>query len=271
MQIASIFAAAALALPNASATVATPTAVGAPASARAGTATVERVKFTTQDKLTLIADFYPPRKKNAVAPGALLVHDSNGQRADLAEVALRLQKQGFAVLVPDLRGHGDSVQKGQKPWTDLKDAERERMWAFTMRDLRAGADYLQGQKIVHSSNLSLLGYRAGCTLATRHAVRDENVRCVVLLGPKSEQYGFNLRNDVEDLGGLPTYIGVGKDAKSDAELLAEAGSSANGGLDFVQIAIFKGVAPKPIEDKRMPSDVAKWMMDQAVPKKGKSR
>ena len=64
---------------------------------------------------------------------------------------------------------------------------------------------------------------------------------------------------------------MSKDAKSDAELLAQAGSSANGGLDFVQIAIFKGVAPKPIEDKRMPADIAKWMMQQAVPKKGKGR
>jgi len=108
-------------------------------------------------------------------------------------------------------------------------------------------------------------------LAARHAVRDENVRCVVLLGPKSEQLGFNLRQDVEDLGGLPTYIGVGKDGQTDAKLLAASAQDANGGLDFVEIAIFKTVVPKPIEDKRMPADIAKWMMEQAVPKKGKER
>ena len=148
---------------------------------------------------------------------------------------------------------------------------RARMWTFSMRDLRAAADFLQDHENVHASNLSMLGSQAGCTLATRHAVRDENVRCVVLLGPKSEQHGFNLRNDVEDLGGLPTYIGVSKATRSDAERIAESGRSANGGLDFIQIAIFKGVAPKPIEDKRMPADIARWMMDQAVPKKGKGR
>ena len=99
-------------------------------------------------------------------------------------------------------------------------------------------------------------------------MRDENVRCVVLLGPKAEQLGFNLQNDLEDLGGLPTYIGAVKETKDDAEVMAVAASVANGGLDFVQVAVFKALIANPVKDKRMPADIAKWMMDQAVPKKG---
>ena len=213
----------------------------------------------------------PRKKKDTVAPAAVLLHDSGGKRGDLTELAERLQKQGFVVLVPDLRGHGDSVQEGGTPFAEMDEAARERLWAFAMRDVRACADFLHKQDGVHASNLSLLGYRAGATLAARHAVRDENVRCVVLLGPKSEQLGFNLQQDVEDLGGLPTYIGVAKDGSADAELLAASAQDANGGLDFVEIAIFKTVVPKPIEDKRMPADIAKWMMEQAVPKKGRDR
>jgi len=271
MHLVLTLVAAALAQPSAAPS---PAVLPGPVAAR-GSATVqepERVKLTTQDKLTLVADLYMPRKKkDSVAPAALLLHDAGGKRSDLAELAERLQKQGFAVLVPDLRGHGESIQEGEKPFAALDEAAQTRAWAFAMRDVRACADYLSKLEDVHASNLSLLGYQAGATLAARHAVRDENVRCVVLLGPKSEQLGFNLQQDVEDLGGLPTYIGVGKDGQSDAKLLAASAQDANGGIDFVEIAIFKTVVPKPIEDKRMPADIAKWMMEQAMPKKGGER
>ena len=275
MQLALPLVAAALALPSA-----TPSPLAAPplapprvaaALASAAGKAPERIKLTTRDKLVLVADLYLPRRKKEVAPAALLLHDSGGKRGDLAELAVRLQKQGFAVLVPDLRRHGESLKPGEKPWTELTEAERERAWAFAMRDVRAGADFLGKQEHVHASNLSLLGYRAGAALAARHAVRDEDARCVVLLGPKSEQLGFNLQHDVEALGGLPTYIGVSEDAQSAAKLLAASAQDANGGLDFVEITIFKTVVPQPLEDKRMPADIAKWMMEQAMPKKGRGR
>jgi pimeloyl-ACP methyl ester carboxylesterase len=231
----------------------------------------EQVKVTTEDKRVLVADLYRPRSSQEAAPAALLVHDAGGQRGDLVEIASRLQRQGFAVLVPDLRAHGESALEESEAWNNLPEGERSKVWAVALKDLKACADFLREDKSVHASNLSLLGYRAGCALAARHSVRDENVRCVVLLGPQREQLGFDLRADIEGLGGLPTYIGVGQDDRSDAELLAESGRDANGGLDFVQIAIFKGVAPKPVEDKRMPADIAKWMMEQAAPKRGRER
>ena len=269
MQLVLTLVATVLAQPSATAPV---RPLPRPAAALAGAKEPERVKLTTPDKLVLVADLYMPRRrKGAIAPAALLLHDSKGRRSDLTELAGRLQKQGFAVLVPDLRGHGDSIQRDGTPFAKLGEPAQKRAWAFAMRDVRAGADFLRKQEGVHSSNLSLLGYQAGATLAARHAVRDENVRCVVLLGPKCEQLGFDLQQDVEDLGGLPTYIGVGQDGTSDARLLAASAQDANGGLDFVEIAIFKTVVPKPIEDKRMPADIARWMMDQAVPKKGRER
>jgi len=231
----------------------------------------EQVKITTEDKLVLVADLYRPPKAEGIAPAALLVHDAGGSRADMAELAERLAKQGFAVLVPDLRGHGQSVGPQAKAWKDMSAEEQQKFWAFATRDLSAAANFLRKDEHIHASNLSLLGYLAGSTLVARHALRDENVRCVVLLGPKAEQLGFNLQADLEALGGLPTYIGAVKETKGDAEFLAVAASDANGGLDFVQIEIFKALVANPVEDKRLPADIAKWMMDQAVPKKGKSR
>jgi pimeloyl-ACP methyl ester carboxylesterase len=229
----------------------------------------EDVRIVSEDRLTLVGTYYAPRRSKQLAPGALLVHDAGRQRSDLTELAERLQKQGFGVLVLDLRGHGDSKTE-EYDWHALDDDARQRLWTYSLRDLKAGAEFLREQKSIHASSLSLMGHRGGCTLATRHAVRDENVRSLVLIDPGKRQYGFDLQKDIADLGGLPTYIAVSRDAdsQSNAKLLAASGHQANGDLDFIQIAIFKGVGPKPIEDKRMPSDIAKWMMERAVPQRG---
>ena len=225
------------------------------------------VNVTTEDKQVLIADFYLPKASKEAAPGVLLIHDAGGNRADLQPFAERLQKTGFAVLALDLRGHGES-RGDAKPWAELDEAERNRLWAFALRDLKAGADFLREEDAVHSSNLSLLGDRAGCTLVARHAVRDENVRGIVLLEPKSKELGFDLQQDLEDLGGLPTFIATSKGAKEGADRLAASAREANGGLDFVSVSAFKGELIPPISDKRLPATVAKWMKDQAVPRKG---
>jgi len=253
--------------------LATPLAASASAAAPSAAQPGKRVagptvvQVTTEDKLVLTGDFYLPRSTKEAAPGVLLIHDAGGSRVDLVPFAERLQKTGFAVLVLDLRGHGAS-RGDAKPWAELDEPERKRLWAFALRDLKAGADFLREQATVHSSNLSLLGDRAGCTLVARHAVRDENVRDIVLLAPVSEQLGFDLQQDLEDLGGLPTFIATSKGAKEGADRLAASAREANGGLDFVSVSAFKGELIPPISDKRLPAHVAAWMKDQAVPKKG---
>jgi len=242
-------------------------AASAPSAAPAPVAGPDVVSLTTEDKLVLQADYYKPRASDEAVPGALLIHDAGGSRADLQPFAERLQKSGFAVLVLDLRGHGAS-RGDQPPWSELSEPARARLWAFALRDVKAGADFLRADSAVHSSNLSLLGDRAGCTLVARYAVKDENVRDIVLLAPKPRELGFDLEQDVEDLGGLPTFIATTKGAQEGAERLAASAREANGGLDFVSVAAFKGELTSPIDDKRLPAQVAKWMRDQAVPKKG---
>ncbi|HVS08287.1 MAG TPA: alpha/beta fold hydrolase [Planctomycetota bacterium] len=227
----------------------------------------ERVEIVTGDKLVLVGSYYPGRSTKQVSPGALLVHDAGGQRADLDVLAARLQRQGFAVLVLDLRGHGNSAKAGLD-WESMAPAERERLWAFAMRDLKAGSEWLRTQPAVHAASVSLVGVRAGCTLAVRQAVRDETVRSLVLLDPQAEQLGFNLAKDLEALGGLPTYIGVSKEEHSKAQRLAEFSQRGNGGIDFIQIATFKAPGTTLLSDSRVPADIARWMMQKAVPGKG---
>ncbi|MBL8804909.1 MAG: dienelactone hydrolase family protein [Planctomycetes bacterium] len=236
----------------------------------------ERIELpASDDKRTVVASFWAPKQAagqqaGQTAPGVVLVHQPGGKRDDLVEVATRLHKQGFAVLAIDLRAHGESVGK-DKPWEQLNEEERTRTWAFALRDLRGAATWLGKQTGVHSSNVSLLGDRAGCTLVVRHATRDENVRALVLLDPPREQLGFNLAKDVEVLAGLPTLIAASKDTQGSAQAIADDGAKANDGLKYVEVAVFKGVAPitPPEFDKALTAQIAKFLADKALPKKAK--
>lgn len=72
----------------------------------------EDIVLPTKDMLQLTCTFYPGTKKKESVP-VVLLHDYKGNRRDWENLALQLQKeQGFAVIVPDLRGHGDSTNKG---------------------------------------------------------------------------------------------------------------------------------------------------------------
>ena len=226
----------------------------------------QRVEIPGEEQRVLVGSFFAPKDSKVAAPAALLVHDADGQRSDLYEFAEKLQKQGFAVLVLDLRGHGESTGS-DTPWAKLSDDEKIKVWSATVRDLKFGADWLGKHDGVQRANVSMLGDRAGCALVARRAVSDENVRSIVLLDPQAEQLGFNVTKDIQQLRGVPTYIAVTKEAQPKAEVIAASSEKANDGMKYVEVAVFKGVALSPCVDKRLPSDISKFMFAKAVPKK----
>lgn len=224
-----------------------------------------------EDKLKLVGSYYAQKDDKKLSPAVLLVHDAGGKRGDLDEIAQRLQQKGFAVLTIDLRGHGESVGHNVcqgKTWAELDNDAKQKTWSSAMHDIKAAMQWLAAQPGIHKSNIALLGDRAGCTLAARQASKDENVRSLVLLDPPSALWGFDLSHEVQALAGVPTLIAVTKEAKHQAETIAESGRSANNGLQFIEIAVFKGVSLAPVLDKRLPADITNFMWSKACPKKG---
>ncbi len=227
----------------------------------------EGVEIKTRDGVTLHASYFSPRKKTNLAPAAILVHDTGGDRGHLMDLGQRLWKAGFAVLALDLRGHGHSATK-DLAWKRLDADGQKRLWALAVRDLEAASAWLRDQKDVHATNLNVVGHRAGCALATRHASRDENVRSVALLEPRPKELGIDVAGDLLDLGGLPTYIVSSKDKRQVAEGMIDEAHQATGS-PYIDLMICSSKKEEHAPDKKTQSGVVKWMKDKAFPKRGR--
>ena len=221
------------------------------------------IHLETRDKLLLEGSYYEPKGAKGLAPGAILIHDAGADRRQMQELALSLQKKGFGVLTFDLRGHGDSTSENLD-WSKAEDDKAlASLWSFAANDVKAAASWLRERTEIHASNLSVVGVGAGCSLAIRHALDDENTRAVVLISPRAENYGFNLPQGIGDLEGLPTLILSGKDARTDLTRLKEAAHSQFGDA-FVEISVMRCDQTEVLSDKRLGSEVGKWLKDTVV-------
>lgn len=240
-----------------------PAPVAGPASApRGANGDLEDVSIKTGDGLALAASLYLPSKAGR-APAVLLVHPPGGSRGEQDDVARQLVRRGFAVLSMDLRGHGQSAA-ADAGFATLAPEEQERMWTFALRDLEAGAGFLRGRGDIHTTNLSVVGFAQGCGLALRHAAQDENVRAVVLVSPGENQLGFTLTDEVKRCGGLPTLILTPKDDRPLAQRLID-GLGAHA-ADAIKVEVLKSTEYQA--DKKLPSDVANYLRDTVVDRKG---
>ena len=66
--------------------------------------------MVTQDGVILSVTYYPGAKGKDSIP-VVLLHEKNGSSKDFDTLVPELVKQGMAVLVPDLRGHGESTKR----------------------------------------------------------------------------------------------------------------------------------------------------------------
>jgi pimeloyl-ACP methyl ester carboxylesterase len=127
------------------------------------------VTLSTSDGVQIVATYFPGTKGKESVP-VVLLHVWKRSRKDYNDLALHLQSQGCAVLVPDLRGHGDStVGAGTKAKTlDAAKFSTPQFALMATADMKAVKDYLWERHNAGELNLNklgLVGAEMGATVA----------------------------------------------------------------------------------------------------------
>ncbi len=128
--------------------------------------TFENVSFSsTEDELTLRGWYLPVEGSRQVI---IIVHGANGNRADstigILDIASKLVKHGYNVLMFDLRGHGES--------------EGSRMSAgyYEKRDLTGAVRFVKGRGF---EDIGVLGFSMGAATALITAAENNDIDAIV--------------------------------------------------------------------------------------------
>lgn len=179
--------------------------------------------FAAADGYWIHADYYPPTSEYEPAPMVMLLHDWGTDRSGWSPLIFPLREAGFAVLVLDLRGHGESGDSETK----ARAREQDPSLATEMYlDLRGAYDWLASQPHVDRARFALVGAGTGADLALRYAVEDRSVDMVVCLSPRRDSSGFDPAGDLGQLRGRHLLLLAGSRGRADCQALAARADAA---------------------------------------------
>jgi len=219
----------------------------------------EDLTLTTSDGVRLALTYYPSNRGREAIP-VVLLHMAKGSRTDYKYLAAGLQSQGYAVVVPDLRGHGDSTkQVGREKELSAAKLPIEQYKLMVDKDMYAVKEFLwerNNAKELNLNKLCVVGAEMGASVAINFTAFDAVgygdsdhgafygplqlglfVKSLVLLSPEVSFRGLPLTPLPDDIRKtVPVLILVGKE---DSRSYDEAERVSK---------IFKRIAPKKEED-----------------------
>ncbi len=150
---------------------------------------MEKITFKTKDGVTITGNYFKPLKKQA--PVFLLLHMMPATKESWNEFASIIQKNGYAALAIDLRGHGESTDRNgiRLDYKEFRDEEHR----SSMNDIASAKEFLAEQKDVDMSRFAIAGASIGANLALWQASIDKDARLIMLLSP-----GLNYRGILAD-------------------------------------------------------------------------
>ena len=138
-------------------------------------------EFQTFDLVKLKASYALPQGVPAPIPAVLMLHGYGEDRKVWESLKTKFLAQGWAVMSLDLRGHGDSKVKNQRPITASPEW-RSSANEFT-QDVDPALDWLKKQPRLDSKKIVIVGYDIGANLALVSSGKFSEVRSVVAIKP----------------------------------------------------------------------------------------
>lgn len=184
----------------------------------------EEFELSAGDGLLLAMTYYPAVDRDAIERGkgkkvvpVVLLHGLKQSRKDFVDLAKGLQAHGYAVIVPDLRGHGESTRRKGASRDDTLDATKmppAQFSAMVTEDMKAVKAFLWDKNNAGELNidkLCIVGSEMGASVALGMAAFDaigydsgqayygprklgRFVKAVVLISPKWSIPGLPLAN-----------------------------------------------------------------------------
>jgi pimeloyl-ACP methyl ester carboxylesterase len=216
------------------------------------------VRLETSDGVALFAVYYPGTREKETVP-VILLHAWESDHKSLVGMASSLQKQyGYAVIVPDLRGHGQSNKSigGKELDPDLW---RGSQLALVIEDIEACKNFLIGENNQGNVNIDLLAVVAegeSTILAALWTVRDwsypplgsikqgQDVKTLVLLNPVRNFRGLDGNNAFQNnlftgrSGGVfPVIVASERSGQREAQNIHDRMMRGRKSLDVTDMAL----------------------------------
>lgn len=192
------------------------------------------MSVTTEDGVAIKFSYYASATPESVP--VILLHGGGGKRDDLRPVAEYLSAQGHSVVVPDLRGHGESTEQtkaGRTITLSYKTQNRNDINAMVLHDMTKIWNFLlneNNEKVVNIKKLCVVGVDMGAIVAVnfvaknytekdyRNQPRGKDVKAIVLVSPPSAYRGASCSEATKQpafKGQVSTLIAVGDDGATE--------------------------------------------------------
>ncbi len=171
----------------------------------------ESVRLMTKDGVMLMCTYYPGPPSKKTVP-IILLHDWDGSRGQLAPLALGLQGLKHSVIVPDLRGHVESLYRQTVPGAPGMKIDRQTMKKRdiegTLLDVEAVKKFLlekNNKEELNIEQLCVFGTGFGSIVALNWAAMDwearslpaykmgQDVKALILVSPRQSFKGMTTR------------------------------------------------------------------------------
>jgi len=207
--------------------------------------------FKSFDLVELHASFELPLGVPAPIPAVLLLHGYGEDRSAWRDFSKELLNRGWAVMALDLRGHGESRLKNEKPIAASPDW-RTNLHQFPV-DLDPALDWLKSRPRVNNSKIVVIGFDVGANLALIASGRFQEVKTVVAIKPNMDE-ALALAGSAQDFQPKSSLI-VG--SQSEADRLKTVIKS----LSRVVVATHAGGTAQWTADKAVQNAIFQWLRE----------